>query len=113
MEERINIQNGTNTLKLIKQKRMFESGKGLNRFVYLNFELIKKLRNEEGGSWEEIYLCFVQIIANDEKLRLDFDEIKTSRKLSGLYQACENYFNKNKQAKQKRTKTVGEKNEPY
>ncbi len=111
MTDRIDVKDLINRLDEYNHKRLFELNKNLNKFVYNNFELIKKLRDEKGESWENMFNFFqVYFVGNEEVMR-ELNDIKTSRKLSGLYQACENYFNKNKQAKQKRTKTVGEKNE--
>lgn len=77
--------------------------KSLNKFVYNNFVMLKKLRIERGESWT-IFLIFSRFICWHDEVMNQLNEIKTARKLAGLYVSCENYFNKNKNTKQKRVK---------
>lgn len=49
MKDKIDVKDLINRLDEYNNKRLFELNKNLNKFVYNNFELIKKLRDEKRG----------------------------------------------------------------
>ncbi len=111
MKDNFDMKDLTNRLDEYNHRRLFETNKNLNKFVYNNFETLKKLRVERGESWENLFNFFKVYFVGNEEIMNQLNEIKTSRKLSGLYIACENYFNKSKNPKQKKAKKVGGQNE--
>ena len=109
MKDNYDMKDLSNKFDEYDEGLLFDTNKNLNKFVYNNYFILKKLRVEKGASWNKIFnFLNVYFSGNDEILN-QLNEIKTSRKLAGLYVSCENYFNKN--TKQKKSKKVGGQNE--
>lgn len=111
MKDNYDMKDLTNSLDEYNNTRLFETNKSLNKFVYNNFVMLKKLRVERGESWENLFNFFKVYFAGNDEIMNQLNEIKTARKLAGLYVSCENYFNKSKNTKQKKSKKVGGQNE--
>ena len=111
MKDNYDMKDLTNSLDEYNNTRLFETNKSLNKFVYNNFVMLKKLRVERGESWDNLFNFFKVYFAGNDEVMNQLNEIKTARKLAGLYVSCENYFNKNKNTKQKKSKKVGGQNE--
>ena len=113
MKDNYDMKDLTNSLDEYNNTRLFETNKSLNKFVYNNFVMLKKLRVERGESWDNLFNFFKVYFAGNDEIMNQLNEIKTARKLAGLYVSCENYFNKNKNTKQKKSKKVGGQNESH
>ena len=111
MKDNYDMKDLANKFDEYDEGLLFETNKNLNKFVYNNYFMLKKLRIEKGASWNKIFNFLKVYFAGNDEVMNQLNEIKTSRKLSGLYISCENYFNKNKNTKQKKSKKVGGQNE--